>query len=327
MRKDGRVPRLDSVRYSVRLRRLSVLSAAALSVLVLAGCTNADDTEATPEATADLCDAQVDSGAATDAVSVEGAVGESATASFDAPLEVDELQASVVTEGDGDAISEGDLIGFTLTAYDADSGEQLASLGYEPGEMLPSQISAETVLGQLFGCATTGSRIVAAFPASDTAAAEVYVMDLQEIVPTAAWGEAQEPVDGMPTVELAEDGTPTVTIPESDAPTETTIATLKQGDGYEVQEGDTPLIQYQGVKWSNGEVFDQTWDGGTPIAYPTTNYVEGFQKALVGQQVGSQVLVVIPPAEGYGEGEINEEDLTGETLVFVIDILGAQAAA
>jgi peptidylprolyl isomerase len=55
--------------------------------------------------------------------------------------------------------------------------------------------------------------------------------------------------------------------------------------------------------------------------------VAGFQQALEGQTVGSQVLVVIPPAAGYGEGEINDQDLTGETLVFVIDILGVQRAA
>jgi peptidylprolyl isomerase len=39
------------------------------------------------------------------------------------------------------------------------------------------------------------------------------------------------------------------------------------------------------------------------------------------------VLAVIPPQEAYGEGEINKEDLTGETLVFVLDVLAAAPAA
>ena len=47
---------------------------------------------------------------------------------------------------------------------------------------------------------------------------------------------------------------------------------------------------------------------------------------LEGQTVGSQVLVVIPPKDGYGEGDINANDLKGETLVFVVDIIGAQKA-
>ena len=29
----------------------------------------------------------------------------------------------------------------------------------------------------------------------------------------------------------------------------------------------------------------------------------------------------MPPKDGYGEGETNDTDLTGETLVFVVDIL------
>ena len=45
--------------------------------------------------------------------------------------------------------------------------------------------------------------------------------------------------------------------------------------------------------------------------------VAGFQQALEGQTVVSQVIVVIPPVDGYGEGEINADDLVGETLVFV----------
>ena len=43
--------------------------------------------------------------------------------------------------------------------------------------------------------------------------------------------------------------------------------------------------------------------------------------------MGSQVLVTMTPADGYGEGEINANDLKGETLVFVVDILGAQTSA
>ena len=38
------------------------------------------------------------------------------------------------------------------------------------------------------------------------------------------------------------------------------------------------------------------------------------------------MLVVIPPKDGYGEGDINANDLKGETLVFVVDIIGAQKA-
>src|SRR5690606_30478178 len=99
-----------------------------------------------------------------------------------------------------------------------------------------------------------------------------------------------------PIVTLDEDGAPTVEIPDADAPTELQIAVLKEGDGIAVEDGDTTLLQYHGVGWDSGEVFDSSWANGAPISSPGNAYVEGFVQALAGQKVGSQVLVVIPPA-------------------------------
>ena len=86
-------------------------------------------------------------------------------------------------------------------------------------------------------------------------------------------------------------------------------------------------MQYSGVRWSTGEVFDASWSKGAPTALVTTEVIEGYRPALEGQRIGSQVLVVIPPAHAYGEGAINDDDLTGETLVFVVDLLAAAPAA
>jgi peptidylprolyl isomerase len=44
-------------------------------------------------------------------------------------------------------------------------------------------------------------------------------------------------------------------------------------------------------------------------------------KAVVGQPVGSQVIAIIPPAQGYGDAGAGSIP-PGATLVFVIDILG-----
>ncbi|MEU2203276.1 FKBP-type peptidyl-prolyl cis-trans isomerase [Microbacterium oleivorans] len=314
----------------MRLRPFAALSAVAVTALLLTGCGSSDTAAPTPtgSAAADLCDAAAKSGEASDSVKVDGAVGSPSTATFSTPLEPKELQVTVLDEGDGPAVKAGEFVSYAMTAYSAEDGKELATIGYEPGQFLPSQLSPDTVLGQVFGCGNVGKRVVAAFPASDTAQAEVYVLDLLGTVPTAAWGEPQAAPAGFPKVELAENGAPKITIPEGEEPpTQSEVATIKKGDGYTVQKGDYALIQYTGVRWSNGETFDSTWDKGSPIAYPTTNYVQGFQKALEGQTVGSQVLVVIPPAEGYGEGKVNEADLKGETIVFVVDILGAQTPA
>jgi peptidylprolyl isomerase len=317
----------------VRLRPLVTVSIAAASAFLLAGCTGLGGPSPSPTPTAgaaaDLCGAMAPSGAASESVTVKGKPGEAPDVSFDSPLDVTALQATVLAEGDGEPTEAGDYVQYALTAYGAESGEELVAIGYEPGELLPSQISAENPLGQILGCSAPGTRVAATFPATPATestaeiAAEVYVLDLLSVVPTAAWGTPQDPETGMPVVTLADDGAPTIEIPDDDAPTETKVTTLKEGDGYTVQSGDYVLIQYSGVRWSNGEVFDETW-GKSPYTGQTTGFVPGFQKALDGQKVGSQMLVVIPPAEGYGEGEINESDLKGETLVFVVDILGAQ---
>lgn len=312
----------------MRLRPTAALSAAAVSVLLLAGCGAAEPEPQASGTPADLCSAAADAGPTSDAVVVEGDSGTPSTATFDEPITPEELEVTVVDEGDGDTVEAGEFITYAMTAYNGENGDELASIGFEEGELLPTQMSPESIFGQVFGCAAVGTRVVAAFPESDQAGAEVYVLDLLSIAPTAAWGEPQKPAAGLPEVTVAEDGTPTIAVPDTEAPAKTSITTLKKGDGYEVQAGDNVLIQFRGARWSSGELFDggDTWADGTPYASSTSQFVPGFQKALEGQTVGSQVLAVIAPVDGYGEGEINETDLKGDTLVFVIDILGGQAA-
>lgn len=313
----------------MRTRPIALLSAAALSAVLLAGCSVGTPT-ASPSPTGapeDLCGAAAASGTASESVTVEGEPGQESNATFTFPLEIPELQTTVVTEGSGDPVEPGQLVTYALTAFNAETGEKLGSLGYGDNAVLPTQISPESPIGQVIGCATPGTRVVAAFPASDPNPGEVYVFDLFEVVPDAAWGEPQKPVDGLPAVTLGEDGAPTIELPDGDAPTALQLEVLKKGDGATVAPGDQVLVHYTGVKWSDGSVFDSSWEKGAPTNFQTTGVVDGFRQALEGQTVGSQVVVVIPPALGYGEGEINAEDLKGETLVFVVDILGAQHAA
>ncbi|MET0734751.1 MAG: FKBP-type peptidyl-prolyl cis-trans isomerase [Microbacterium sp.] len=312
----------------MRIRPLAALSVAALSAVILAGCSSGTP-DASPSASSsaggDLCSVAVPSGSNSEGVTVEGEVGEPATATFEAPMDITSAERTLVVEGDGDPIADGDLVNYALTIFDATTGEQAAVEGYDP-EILPVPVTVGSGADQFFGCATIGSRIVMTLPQSENSSAAVWVLDVLGTSPTAAWGEPQEPVDGMPTVELADDGAPTVTIPDAAAPTEIQIAVLKEGDGAVVQEGDTTLLQYYGVDWETGESFDDSWSKGAPISIPGNTYVPGFIQAIVGQKVGSQILVVIPPALGYGE-DPEAHELGGKTLVFVIDLLATQPAA
>ena len=313
----------------MRTRSLIALSTVTVATLLLAGCAGTEGStgEGTDEKTADFCSSTVESGAAAEGVSIEGDFGTASTATFEQGQKVEQAQRSVIAEGDGQEIAEGDYVSYALSAFDGDSGERLGDAGYADGELLPVQLTADAPMGQLIGCATVGSRLSVVFPTTDDAAAQYYIVDVLDVVPSAAWGEEQEPVDGMPAVELGEDGQPSIEIPDGEAPSDIQISVLKEGDGIPVEDGDTTLLQYNGVDWATGESFDSSWANGAAISIDGNTYVPGFIQALSGQKVGSQVLVVIPPALAYGEEGSSDHELAGKTLVFVIDILATMHPA
>ena len=52
--------------------------------------------------------------------------------------------------------------------------------------------------------------------------------------------------------------------------------------------------------------------------------IPGWDKGLVGQTVGSRVLLVIPPGDAYGSAGQSQAGIKGtDTLVFVVDIISA----
>lgn len=106
-------------------------------------------------------------------------------------------------------------------------------------------------------------------------------------------------------------------------PTELVLKVLKEGTGETVKSGDSVTIDYQGTNWTTGKVFDESY-GKTPATFTTDGVVKGFGAALVGQKVGTQLVVGIPPEFGYGTAGQPSAGISGtDTLVFVIEIKGA----
>ncbi len=94
-------------------------------------------------------------------------------------------------------------------------------------------------------------------------------------------------------------------------------------------KGEFIVVQYVGVIWRTKKVFDSTWSRRQP--YGTTigtgQVIEGWDKGLVGQTVGSRVLLVIPPADGYGPVGDPSAGIKGtDTIVFAVDILAAASS-
>ncbi len=152
-----------------------------------------------------------------------------------------------------------------------------------------------------------------------------------------ASGTAQSTGGGsLPTVtEPTKAGTaPTVKMPASSVkpPTTTQVKTLIKGSGPAVAKGDAVVVQYVGYIWRTGKVFDSSWsrnaefgftDGATP-----SQVIPGWDTGLVGQTVGSRVLLVIPPKDGYGSSGASQAGINGtDTLVFVVDIIDAVTPA
>ncbi|BDZ55262.1 FKBP-type peptidyl-prolyl cis-trans isomerase [Agromyces marinus] len=311
------------------LRRGAPIALASVSALLLVGCAGGDEPEPTESATSAAC-LEVGAGEQSDAIEVGGEFGAEPTATFDAPLEAEELQRTIVIEGDGEATAPGDTISAQVTAFSGSTGEQIfsqpATLELEEGTLYDGFRAGAD-------CVAIGSRVVTVAPASSIYGDEgnegigvapgetlVIVTDVEELVELPTPGEWTEDI---PTVEYDDAGTPTVTIPDAEPSDELLVAVLEEGDGEVVTEDDVVTVDYQGVVWETGEVFDQSF-GNTPAPFAISGVIPGFGAALVDQPVGTKLMVTIPPALGYGEEE-SANGLGGQTLVFYVEIVETRA--
>ena len=129
----------------------------------------------------------------------------------------------------------------------------------------------------------------------------------------------------IPTVEGDFGVKPTVTIPDEDPADALVTKTVITGTGAVVQSGDLLVVQYLGETWDDGNVFDSSFERGSPASFPigVGQVIQGWDTALVGQTVGSRVVMAVPPSLGYGEAGNPDAEISGDdTLVFVVDILG-----
>jgi peptidylprolyl isomerase len=121
---------------------------------------------------------------------------------------------------------------------------------------------------------------------------------------------------------------PTLTIPDRGAPTSLQKQVISQGSGAVVAKGDTLVANYVGQTWAaksgKPNVFDSSFERGKPAAFVigVGRVIPGWDKTLVGQKIGSRLLLSIPPADGYGASGQSAANISGtDTLVFVVDVL------
>ncbi|PPL14688.1 FKBP-type peptidyl-prolyl cis-trans isomerase [Microterricola pindariensis] len=309
------------------LGRLAPLALLAASALVLTGCASGEsNSTASPSSSTEAC-GEYTSGSQSESVKVTGDHGSEVTAEFKTPFTAKELQRTIVEEGDGEVTAPGQTVELRINVFGGNTGELAIS---ETSEFIAGdpQIFPAFIAG--IDCVPVGSRVVTTVPADELfgdAGSEglgiaggesvVIVTDVLSIVPPltpAAWTE------NPPTVQFNGDQPPVLTLPEGGPRPELLIDVIEEGDGATVKAGDSVTVNYQGTNWDTGEIFDQSY-GKQPATFATTGVVKGFGAALVGQKVGTKLVVSIPPEYGYGVAGSSEHELAGQTLVFVIEIL------
>lgn len=323
------------------MRRLA--AALLATTLLLAACGGADEpsddetpTDQTSEPTGSPTDEpSADDVAALEAVQVEGEPGSEPTLTFEQPFDVSAPVGVVETEGTGEDLVDGQIIRIHYVAVNGDDGSVLGSTWEgDPDQLTVGDPQILPALTNALAGQKVGARVLFAAPrvpsqqedVPDTPATimAIDVMDARTI-PDSAEGTAVDPVEGLPTVTFEEGATsPTIDVEGVAAPTELVVQPLIEGEGPEVEVGQTLTINYHGVLLADGETFDSSWERGTPATFPigVGNLIQGWDEGLPGQKVGSRVLLVIPAAQAYGDTERPGIPANSD-LVFVVDILDA----
>ena len=141
-----------------------------------------------------------------------------------------------------------------------------------------------------------------------------------------AWAPKVVSTKGVPTA-LSSAGLPKPDVKAK----EIRSATLVQGTGPKVQEGDLAVVRYIGQTWGGDEPFDTSFGAKKePLMVnvgdaegPGISVIQGWYDAIIGAPVGSRLVLEIPPAKGYGK-KGQEPSIKGDDILyFVIDVLAA----
>jgi FKBP-type peptidyl-prolyl cis-trans isomerase len=253
------------------------------------------------------------------------------------------LKVTDLVEGHGGRVARGDLAIVNLIGYTWSGAKHKQVLSSFSSGQPQALTIGQTIPGldKSLAGQRAGSRLLLVIPPKDgfgsTGNQQLGVTGSDTLVfvvdvlggyqkKAAAHGQQQPAGDQkLPSVGSSAAGVPPpVTIPKAAPPGTLQAETLIQGTGPRVAKGKLLVAQYEGLIWRNSKVFDSSWQHGAPAAFVigTGKVIPGWDKSLVGQRIGSRVLLVIPPKEGYGAQGNPQAGIKGtDTLVFVVDIL------
>jgi peptidylprolyl isomerase len=314
----------------LRRNRLRLLPVALVATaVVLAGCGSSDSSSASSGETLGL-----------DSVTISGDLGVDPTVDFSGQVTDATSTTKTLIEGDGPTIEQGDSVLIQTVIADGFTQKTVAS-SYKDKQpqvvTLSSQVTPiflDALVGQKVGSRvlvyTSADKIFG--PQGNTSLGisnkdvVLIIFDLLskplsgpngKTHPAPSWAPAIEKTKGVVSG-LDFSGTPK---PDG----KLRSATLQSGTGDPVKKGQTIVVNYLGQVYKAPKPFDENFSTA-PTSFPigVGSVVKGWDKTLVGQKVGSQVMIAIPPKDGYGKAGSSQAGIKGtDTLYFVVDILGA----
>jgi FKBP-type peptidyl-prolyl cis-trans isomerase len=156
------------------------------------------------------------------------------------------------------------------------------------------------------------------------------VVDLLHAFGPSASASGQNVSNGggsLPTISAGPGGVPQISVPKTAPPGKLVVKTLIKGTGAPLKAKQSIVVRYAGSIWRTGKLFNSNWPSAAqptvpPSVFTLGQFIPAWNTGLVGIPVGSRVMLVVPPAEGYGKKGNSQAGIKGtDTLVFVLDVL------
>jgi peptidylprolyl isomerase len=117
---------------------------------------------------------------------------------------------------------------------------------------------------------------------------------------------------------------PNVDAGDGAPPADLVVEDITVGAGAEATPGRTVTVHYVGVSHASGKEFDASWNRSQPFSFPLGGgkVIPGWDRGVAGMKVGGRRRLVIPPHLAYGDRGAGGVIKPGETLIFVVDLIG-----
>ncbi len=316
------------------MRRIAAaLSFPLLAVIVLAGCGSSASSNSA---------ASNPNGS----VAVSGAFGAAPTVKIPAAKANGKLAIKTVIKGTGQVLGASDSCVCNYAIYiwsGAKNKQVLSTFSTKAPQVLAANVGLVGLKQALTG-ARMGSRVLAVLPPKDAYGSQgnsqigvkptdtiVFVVDLIKDFSATAEASGKHVSNGggaLPKVTAQPGSVPQVKIPAKKPPRKLIVKTLIKGSGPPTAKGQTVVTQYVGLNWRTRKAFDSSWKRQQPFGFQLDatppQIIPAWDKGLTGIPVGSRVMLIAPPADGYGKNGNSQVGIKGtDTLVFVVDIVGA----